>query len=485
MSASAAASEARLPKRISFALGSGTMLQPLNSSMIAVAIVAISAHFGAAAGTSWVISALYIATAVGSPVAGTLGSLFGPRRVYLAGLVLIVLGSVLGGLAPSLGWLIAARVVLGLGTASQYPTAVTMIRYVAERRGARVSSGIAVLSVCAQSMVALGPTLGGLLTGIFGWQSIMWVNLPLVLLTTVWVLRTVPDVPPTRERSGSLVADLDPLGAGLFVVTVTALMFFLLSVGAGPAWWLVAVVVVAAVNLVVWERRSPTPFVDVRLIARNRQLGMTLGRALLTYVGFYCVFFGLPRWLQEGRGFGSTMAGLLVLPLAIVAIGSTATANQVYLRRGPRACLAIGSVGLALGGAAMMLFASQDTPVGVLLAIAAVLGIPNAFNNIGNQNIVNAVTSLDEVGSALGTYRTVQYLGANLAAIAVEALAGTTVTDVGVHRVGALIAVIGVVLVAAVAVSRSLPGAPARPAGTAGGSPPYPRGRDTDVEPVP
>ncbi|MGI8418535.1 MAG: MFS transporter, partial [Nakamurella sp.] len=149
----------RISRAISFGLGSGTMLQPLNSSMIAVAIIGIANHFGTMQGTSWVISGLYVATAVAAPMAGSLGSIFGPRRVYLSGLVLIMAGAVLGGLAPSLGWLIVARVLLGLGTASQYPAAITIVRYVADRERAQVSSGIAVLSICAQSMVAVGPTL--------------------------------------------------------------------------------------------------------------------------------------------------------------------------------------------------------------------------------------------------------------------------------------------------------------------------------------
>src|SRR5699024_12852892 len=96
----------------------------------------IADRFGSIEGTAWVISGLYIATAVVSPAAGRLGALFGPRRMYLGGLGAIAAGSVLGALAPSLAWLIVARVVQGVGTASQYPTAMMIIRRVAAARAA-------------------------------------------------------------------------------------------------------------------------------------------------------------------------------------------------------------------------------------------------------------------------------------------------------------------------------------------------------------
>ncbi|MGO1683180.1 MAG: MFS transporter, partial [Corynebacterium variabile] len=103
-----------IPSPITLALGTGIMLQALNSSMIAVAMVSIGSHFGAGAEVSWVLSAFYIATAIVSPMAGVLGVVFGARRVYLAGLVLVLIGSVLGALAPSLGVLVAGRLIIGV-----------------------------------------------------------------------------------------------------------------------------------------------------------------------------------------------------------------------------------------------------------------------------------------------------------------------------------------------------------------------------------
>lgn len=454
-----------VPRSISFGLGSGAMLQALNSSMIAVAIVGIAAHFGSTSGIAWVISGLYIATAVTSPVAGTLAARIGPRKVYLAGLVLIAVGAVLGAMAPTLGWLIFARILLGIGTSSQYPAAITIVRMIADRRGGQTGSALAVLNVCSQAMVALGPTVGGVLVGLFGWQSIMWVNLPLVLMTAVWVLSVVPKDPVGASGAGGLrsararrdfLRSLDPVGMLAFLGVITATMFFLLSLTTDPLWPLVPVLAGLTAAFVRWELRVPAPFIDVRTVARNRALCLTLGRTLLTYTAFYCVFFGLPQWLQGARGFSAGTAGLLMLPIAGVGIGATILATRLYGARGARPVLFVGTLGLTVGGLALVFLGSTSTPVVVLVLVACVLGIPNGFNNMGNQNVINAVTGVREVGTALGMYRTVQYIGANLAAVVIELTTRGVVGDEGLHRLGAVIAVIGVVLLVGVIGSRTL-----------------------------
>ncbi|OYD68206.1 MFS transporter [Rhodococcus sp. OK302] len=454
----ASAPRASVPLRLSLALGSGTILQPLNSSMIAVAIVPIAIHFGSSSGTAWVISALYIATAVAAPTAGRLGSILGAKRTYLAGLGLIAAGAILGSLAPSLGWLIAARILLGIGTATQYPNAMTVVRRYADQHKAQTRSAVATLTICAQSVVALGPTLGGLLVGTLGWQSIMWINLPLVVVTGLWVSFATPADPPRPNKSSTtaFVRSLDPLGITLFLVLVTTTMLFLLSLSDGPSWYLLPAIAVSGILFTLWERRTDAPFIDVRAVAANHALSMTLGRALLTYTAFYCIFFGLPQWLQVGRGMSPTTAGLFMLPIAAVGIVSTMAASRTYGLYGARITLLIGTAALAVGGLLVAFVESSSTPLVVLLVVAAILGIPNGFNNMGNQNLVNSVTTSADVGMAIGLYRTIQYIGANLAAVVIELTMRGTIDDAGLHRTGGVITIIGITLLVGVVFSRSL-----------------------------
>ncbi|MBV6755170.1 MFS transporter [Rhodococcus opacus] len=447
-----------VPFRVSGSVATGSILQPLNSSMIAVAIVGIAAQFGSSSGITWVISALYIATAVTAPMAGKLGALLGARKVYLGGLALVALGSVAGLLAPTVGWLIFSRILVGIGTATQYPNAMTMIRGYAERHGAQPRTAITTLAICSQAVVALGPTLGGLLVGAFGWQSIMWINLPIVLFSAVAVTKfaNVGFVGGMSVSRRQLVHALDVVGVLLFLALVSSTMLFLLSVTTDPVWWLIPVWALVLALFVQWERRADEPFIDVRALARNRALSATLARTLLTYTAFYCVFFGIPQWLQYSRGMGATEAGLTMLPVAVVGIGSTLLASRTYRRHGVRRTLTVGTCALLVGGVLLASVESSTAPIVVLLMVAAVLGIPNGFNNIGNQNLISSVTSVEEVGTAIGMYRTVQYIGANLSAVVLQATAGHVIGDDGLHRTGWFIAIAGVLLLAGVLMSRNM-----------------------------
>lgn len=453
----------KVPLKLSLGLGSGSMLQPLNSSMIAVAIVAIADEFGSIDGTAWVISGLYIATAVMSPAAGRLGVLFGPRRMYLLGLGIIGVGSVLGALAPTIGWLIAARILQGIGTATQYPTAMMIVRNVVDRTGGTARSAMAVLTVCAQSMVALGPTLGGLLTLVFGWQSVMWVNLPMIAITCVWVLRVAPpdDGPAASAERGwakarEILGKLDLPGIALFLGVITATMLFLLSLAHRPAWALLPLLAVLG-TLFWWrEARAAEPFIDVRTIMRNRPLTLTLGRAMATYTAFYLVFFGIPQWLQVSRGLSAGVAGALMLPIAFVSIGSTFLANKMYGEHGPQRTLFVGTVGLVVGGILIATVLDSSVSLLMMVLVAAILGVPNSYNNMGNQNIINAVTSKEEIGVGLGMYRTVQYVAANIAAVIIELSFADGINDNGLRRTGLVITGLGAALLVGVICSRSL-----------------------------
>ncbi|SED07352.1 MFS transporter [Rhodococcus koreensis] len=447
-----------VPFRVSGSVATGSILQPLNSSMIAVAIVGIAAQFGSSSGITWVISALYIATAVTAPMAGKLGALLGARKVYLGGLALVALGSVAGLLAPTVGWLIFSRILVGIGTATQYPNAMTMIRGYAERHGAQPRTAITTLAICSQGVVALGPTLGGLLVGAFGWQSIMWINLPIVAFSAIAVTKfaNVGFVGGMSVSRRQLLHALDVVGVLLFLALVSSTMLFLLSVTTDPVWWLIPVWALVLALFVQWERRADEPFIDVRALARNRALSATLARTLLTYTAFYCVFFGIPQWLQYSRGMGATEAGLTMLPVAVVGIGSTLLASRTYRRHGVRRTLTVGTCALLVGGVLLASVESSTAPIVVLLMVAAVLGIPNGFNNIGNQNLISSVTSVEEVGTAIGMYRTVQYIGANLSAVVLQTTAGHVIGDDGLHRTGWFIAIAGVLLLAGVLMSRNM-----------------------------
>ncbi len=450
---------APIPFRVRAALASGSVLQPLNSSMIAVAIVAIAADFGTSSHISWIISAMYISTSVCAPMAGRLGSIFGARRVFLAGLAMVCIASTAGMFASNVGQLIAVYALIGAGISVHMPTAMTMVRAYAERYARSSRTAMATLVMCGQSIAALGPTVGGLLTGTFGWHSILWVNLPAAALSAAAVLRADVGFAGRSQHTSTwrAVRNLDFAGILLFALTISTAMLFLVSLRSTPLYWLLPITLGALAVFIAREQRATDPFIDVRALARNRALCATLGRTLLTYTCFYCVFFGIPQWLQTVRGMSATEAGLTMLPVAAVGVLATRAGSSTTHRYGARRTLFIGTFALLVSGVLIAVLERSTAPLAVLLIVAAVAGIPNGFNNIGNQSLISAVTTVNDVGAGIGMYRTVAFTGANLAVVVLQLASGGTIDDAGLHRVGWFIAATSIVLLIGLAVSRRMP----------------------------
>ena len=160
-------------------LALGAMLNPVNSTMISTALTPIARDFHATvAQTSWLIGGLYITSAIAQPTMGRLADCLGARRVYLAGLYLIALAGIAGIFAPSLRALIWVRVLLGIGTSAAYPTAMKILRNQAMTTSVEPRMALGILSMSALSTMAVGPALGGILTGLGGWRIVFFRESP-------------------------------------------------------------------------------------------------------------------------------------------------------------------------------------------------------------------------------------------------------------------------------------------------------------------
>src|SRR6201981_871314 len=176
----------------------GSMLNPVNSTMISTALVAIAGDFQATvAETGLLIGGIYVTSAIAQPTMGRLAVRLGARRVFLAGLYLVALAGVAGALAPTLRALIWVRVLLGIGTSAAYPTAMRILRNrAAQTRSVEPRMALGILSMCALSTVAIGAALGGILPGLGGWRMVFTVNLPLALLGILLVFLWIPEDEP-------------------------------------------------------------------------------------------------------------------------------------------------------------------------------------------------------------------------------------------------------------------------------------------------
>ena len=198
-------------------VATGAMLNPLNSSMIALAIPSIQKDFDLSYLTvSWLITSFYLASAVTQPVAGKLGDLIGRRKMFLGGLLLVAISAIGAPLAPAFAILIIMRLFQAVGSGSIYPAGIGMVRdHIHERQGA----ALGFISLTMSAMAALGPTIGGFLIAWGGWPAIFLVNLPVLLVCFFLGWFVLPkDEMRKKLNLQELIQKMDLLGILLFSV---------------------------------------------------------------------------------------------------------------------------------------------------------------------------------------------------------------------------------------------------------------------------
>lgn len=406
-------------------LSLGTALNPLNSSMIAVALVVLRADFGLdVAAVTWVVTSFYLASAAGQPVMGRLADRFGPRRMFMLGMALVALTCAMAPFAPNFALLCVARAVMALGTATAYPSAVVMVGAIAHRANVEPARPLGSLQMANTSAAAVGPVIGGLLVGFVGWEALFLVNVPLALAALLIVRRAAP-ADKARERGSvaELLRDSDIPGILGFVTALLLVMMAALNVVAGYRWWMLGAGTAVAALFAWRELRFARPFLDLRLLGRNRSLMLIyLGFAVFSSV-YYFVFFGLPQLLQEAGGYGPGVVGLLMLPLAGMSVLATPWAVKAMGRFGVRRVLVAGVVLLTVAAALMWLL-TGTLAIPLVVVLTALMGIPYGTVGIAtNQGMFVSILP-QERGVAAGIYQTCRYVGAITATVMIGVFAG-------------------------------------------------------------
>lgn len=454
MSTAAPPKPAAFDRRLIVPMIVGAIFNPINSSIIAVSLVPIGHAFGAPVSqTVWLVSALYLATAIGQPVVGRLVDVFGPRPLYLGGSALLAVGGLLGTVAPSLGVLIAARVLIGFGTCSGYPAAMYLIRSESRRTGQDSPAGVlTTLSISTQTIAVIGPSLGGLLIAIGGWRSTIAINIPLGLLGIALGLTLLPRHTRTVDDEDQQQG-FDVPGIALFAAALTALLVFLMSIDADHLYLLALAALLGAAFAVRELRVTHTdPFIDLRVLSGNGPLLATYARTILTMIISYVFLYGFTQWLEDGRGLSASAAGLILLPMFGTGIVVAAVTGR---RQAVRGKLVAGSLCQLI--AIVLLFAlDNDSPLWLPILIALILGIPQGLNNLANQNALYFQAEPGRIAASAGLFRTFGYLGAIAASAATGAFFGATADTAGLHHLALFLTGVAVLFLALTLADRSL-----------------------------
>lgn len=467
MSEIARRSDAALGVRSSLlvSIASGTLLNPLNSSMIAVALVTIGKSFSVPIPTvTWLVSGFYLAAAVAQPLMGKLADRLGPRRVFVFGLSLVAVAGALGPFAPSLAFLVAIRVLQAFGTSAAYPAGLALVRRAAGNPERPPAAALGLLSIAANVSAALGPTIGGAIIAVADWQGIFLVNLPLSILSILLALRFFPGEPArpllakaargeaagTHPRRGGLQGSIrrlrvDLAGILLFAATLTLLLVFLLSLSGPIRWPFLPLAAGAAAAFVLWERRRADPFIDFSMLSTRGGLG----RVYLTFAAvntvFYSLFYGLPLWMEQAHRLAPDLAGALMLPFAGLGVLATPLAARLIRLRGARPANLIGMAAMC-AGALLLLLLGDRSSIWAIAAVTLVLGVPNAFNNLGLQAELFQAAPADKIGAASGLFQTFRYVGTFLSVAILGIFLGARADSTRLHHVAFCLCAISLLL---------------------------------------
>lgn len=389
------------------AIAIGTTLAPLNSTMIAVALPDIQRDLEVSVTATAALVTLYlVAMAVGQPIGGRLGDLYGRRRVYLLGLAWFAVASAGCAFAPNLPILILFRTQQALAGALSFPTGAAMIREAVpeERRG----GAFGVIGMAAGLAAASGPPLGGALVHAFGWPAIFWANVPVVGAAIALGWQSLPRRLPEREPkalfdlpgSALLAASL---GAVILIPTLAKAGQPLLATFAGLAG------IALGVAFVQWERRATSPVVDVGLFTRPH-FAAACASICLSNLVMYTTLLALPLYLEDVRGYGVQIAGFTLIALSAFAALWGPIGGRWTDQRGRWLPAVAGAAALCAGTVILTSAVRSPDLTPIVIALAA-MGLGLGVSSAPVQTAAVEAVPHARTGSAAGIFSTSRYLG--------------------------------------------------------------------------
>src|SRR3954467_8352920 len=350
----------------------------LDVTAVNVALPSIGRDLGTdVSGLQWVVDAYTLVMASLLMFSGSTADRLGRKRVFVTGLSVFAAASLLCSLAPSVGLLVAARVLQAVGGSMMNPVAMGIIANTFTEPRERAQA-VGVWGAMFGISMALGPIVGGTVVSAIGWRPIFWLNLPVGLAAIALTLRYIPESKAAHPRR------FDPAGQLLVIALFAALTFGIIERNA----YAIVVAIGALITLVWQELRREEPLIDPRLFR-----SLPFSAAILTCIAAFAAFGGFlflnTLYLQHTRGLSPVEAGLMTVPLALMTVVASPLSGRMVGRHGPRVPLALAGIGL-LTGATLLLDVDASTPLAQLLLAYVLFGLGMGFVN---APITNAAVS--------------------------------------------------------------------------------------------
>ncbi|QUC58062.1 MFS transporter [Streptomyces sp. A2-16] len=412
----------RKSTRLTFTvLATGAGVFSMLQSLIAPALPTVQHALHTSQSTAtWVMTAYLLSASIFTPILGRVGDLIGKKRTLVAVLVTVAVGCLLAALAPTIGVLIVARVVQGVGGAL-FPLSFGIIRD--EFEASEVSGSISNLSAVIAAGGGVGMVAAGPIVTALDYRWLFWIPVAIVIAATLIAVRYVPESPNRAQ------GNVNWLGAGLLSAWLVALLLPLSQ--AGTWGWgsvrVLALFAAAVVLFTLWlssEARSRTPLIDLKVM-RLPAVRTTNAAALLFGAGMYSIWSFLPGFVQTpssaGYGFGSsvTAAGLLMLPMLVAMFLSGVLSGRLEPVIGAKALLTAGAALGAVACGFLALWHDEQWQIAVVAGLFG-LGIGLAFASMANL-IVGSVPA-DQTGAATGMNANIRTIGGSIGAAVTSVL---------------------------------------------------------------
>jgi len=384
-----------------------SFLTPFTGSSVNIALPSLAGELNLDAITlGWVATAYLLTTAIVLVPSGRLADIYGRKRVFLGGITIFGLASLLIGLAPTGGILIGFRVLQGLGAAMISSTGIAILTsvYPANEKGRVLGFNTAAVYVG----LSVGPTVGGFITQQFGWRGVFLANIPLAALAavlTIWRLG--------GEWAEARGDKFDVLGTVIYALALLTLIYGFSLLPAPSGFALIAVSIVAFAVFLVWEGRTASPILDIGMFKNNTVFTLSNIAALINYSATSASGFLLSLYLQQIKGFTPQVAGIVLISQPIVQALFSPLAGRLSDTVEPR-LLASAGMSMTAVGLFMFSFLSPDTPDEVIILVLMLLGLGFGLFSSPNTNAVMSSVQRRLYGVASATLSTMRTVGQTL-----------------------------------------------------------------------
>ncbi|MGO1543608.1 MAG: MDR family MFS transporter [Gulosibacter sp.] len=410
-------------------------LSSLDQTIFSTALPTIVGELGGVNHMLWVTTGYLVAATIMMPIYGKLGDTMGRKGLFIGALLVFLVGSVVGGLAPDMTWLIIARVIQGIGGGGLMILSQAIIADVVPVRERGKYMGVMGAVFGLSSVV--GPLLGGWFTEGIGWRWAFWINIPLGILAIV--IAAIALKLPKHEAK----ARFDIWGTITMAVAVTSIIL-VASWGGGEYEWdspvIITLIVLAVVfsALFVWaEAQAEEPLIPLKVF-KNRNFVLSTAAGLFIGIAMFGTIAYLPTYLQMVTGVNATGSGLMMISMIVGLMSTALTTGMLASKTGRYQWMPIASMIVLAIGMWLMSTLTVETPIWVLLSYIFVMG---AGIGLGMQILVLVVQNAfsdREVGMATASNNFFREIGASLGGAIVGALFTARLTDLLTERLGDL-----------------------------------------------